>query len=112
MQDTAPQWSEIHAKLSRVQTVAGAKARRQALRDVVDDIIAVFENWAPTEWEAHFLLHAIHHIEAGFLVAAAEEIASVLKPRHQQTCGEFISRRSQAHLPPTGEKQASGGAIG
>ncbi len=84
MEDTAPNWSAVRQKLSSAQAVGGPKARRLALREVIDDIIKIFETWAPTEWEAHFLLHAIRHIENGYAAVAAEEIASVMKPRHQQ----------------------------
>ena len=80
--------------LAQAQVIPGAKARRLALGAVVDEIIKAFETWAPTEWEAHFLLHAIRHIEGGFPAVAAEEIASVMKPRHQQTTVDAALLRS------------------
>lgn len=104
MENTAPNWSMVRQKLAHAQTVAGPKARRMALREVIDDVIRVFETWAPTEWEAHFLLHAIRHIENGYPAVAAEEIMSVMKPRHQQATmdmarpplGTFLRRSTAA----------------
>lgn len=93
MENTTPNWSAVRQKLAHAQTVTGLKARRLALREVIDDVIKVFETWAPTEWEAHFLLHAIRHIENGYPAVAAEEIASVMKPRQQQAAMDITLPR-------------------
>ncbi len=84
MDEMAPNWHLIRQKLSRAKALAEPAARSGALRDIIDEIIVVFESHAPTAWEAHFLMHAIRHVEDGYPAAAAEEIASVLKPRTQQ----------------------------
>jgi hypothetical protein len=84
MEDPGPNWHAVRQKLAHARTIAGEHARRLALREVIEDVIKVFETSAPTEWEAHFLLYAIHHIDSGYPAVAAEEIASVMKPRHQQ----------------------------
>ncbi|WP_146002773.1 hypothetical protein [Telmatospirillum siberiense] len=113
MNETAPDWSEIRQKLSRAQTISDAKARRLALRAVIEDMIEVFEICAPTEWEAHFLLHAIRHVENGYPAVAAEEIASVMKPRPQQTAMEGMHRHNfsgadSRGIPTGGRRQAPG----
>lgn len=105
MEDKAPNWTAVRQKLAAAQAVTGSKARRLALRDVIDDVIKVFETWAPTEWEAHFLLHAIRHIEDGYPAVAAEEIASVMKPRHQQSAMDVA-------LPRLGTPMRSRGSAG
>ncbi len=107
MEDTAPNWQAVRQKLANAQTVTGSKARRLALRDVIEDIIKVFETWAPTEWEAHFLLHAIRHIEGGYPAVAAEEIASVMKPRQQQAAMNVALPRLGAPLRPRGSSGSS-----
>ncbi|HXP97955.1 MAG TPA: hypothetical protein VN809_14665 [Telmatospirillum sp.] len=86
----------VRQMLAQARIIPDSKARRRALGEVVDEIIKAFETWAPTEWEAHFLLHAIRHIEDGFPAVAAEEIASVMKPRHQQTTVDVALSRSRA----------------
>jgi hypothetical protein len=107
MEDQAPNWSAVRQKLATAQTVTGSKARRLALREVIDDVIKVFETWAPTEWEAHFLLHAIRHIEDGFPAVAAEEIASVMKPRQLQSAMDFALPRFATPMRSRGTAGAS-----
>ena len=64
--------------------VGGQKQRSRALLDAIDEAIKIFEQSAPSPWEAHYLLHALGHLRGGFLAVAAEEIASAMKPRDQQ----------------------------
>lgn len=118
MEEIIPNWSSVHQKLARARQISEAKARSLALQSVIEDVITVFETWAPTEWEAHFLLHAIRHVENGYPAAAAEEITSVLKPRQQQTALETLHSLEVSGITPAsartggrrqaGRRQASG----
>lgn len=84
MTNPTPDWFSVRRKLTDAQKIMVAAERRAALLEVVDEIIKVFEDCAPTPWEAHFLLHAIKHIRGGFEAVATEELLSVLKPREEQ----------------------------
>ncbi|MDR3440725.1 hypothetical protein [Telmatospirillum sp.] len=96
MQKAAPNWHPIRERLRLALVPTDAETQQLALRAVIDDIVEVFESYAPTPWEAHFLLHAIWHLDDGYPAVAAEEIASVLKPRDDQVSIGFDLPRPSA----------------
>ncbi|MTJ80439.1 MAG: hypothetical protein F8N37_05405 [Telmatospirillum sp.] len=94
--DRQPNWLPMREKLRRALTQAGATAQREALAAIIDAIVQQFESSAPTAWEAHFLMHAIWHLDEGYVAVAAEEISSVLKPRSEQAADGFAPPRTFA----------------
>jgi hypothetical protein len=104
VQDSPPNWLPLSTRLREAQTLAGTNRQPPVLRAIIDDIIQTFERCPPTPWEAHFLLHAIRHLDGGYPAVAVEEIRSVFKPREQQCTTDLGFPRP---LSPSGRRLAA-----